>query len=225
MKITTMLSKGKNIDLQHLHAKKIGAINETNHSRLTEVELWIAFRAGDEAAFIHIYNQYVNRLFNYGCQFTPDKEMVKDCLQDFFVYLRNNRAGFSDTAYVKLYLLKAFKRRVIDYIKKNNREIKKNESYAFFQFPVELSSETLYINRQIQEEQMNKLNKALKNLANKEREAIYCFYYEGLSYKQIAELFDFSHVSSARRLIYRALSQLKKLIVILFASLVANPIP
>jgi RNA polymerase sigma-70 factor (ECF subfamily) len=75
---------------------------------------------------------------------------------------------------------------------------------------VELSSESIYINRQIKAEQLEKLNKALKGLNNKEREAIYYFYYEGLSYEQIAEIFNFSHVSSARRLMYRGLNHLRK---------------
>lgn len=214
-----MFSEGKNTDLQHLHSEKTGAINETNHSKLTEIELWNSFKTGDEAAFIHIYNQYADVLFNYGCQFTSDKEMVKDCLQDFFIYLRKNRAGFSNITYIKMYLLKSFKRRVIEYLKKYSKEREKTELFVFFQFPVELSSETFYINEQIQEEQISRLNKALQDLASKEREAIYYFYYEGLSYEQIAELFDFSHVSSARRLIYRALSQLKKFMMVFCASL------
>ena len=196
------------------YSDKNGEVNKANGSKLSASELWDAFRSGDEGAFIQIYNQYANILFNYGCQFTPDREMVKDCLQDFFIYLRKNRAGFSDTSHVKMYLLKAFKRRVVDYLKKYKKEGEQNESFLFYQFPVELSSETIYINQQIEEEQIQKLNRALKALDAKEREAIYYFYYEGLSYEQIAEIFNFSHVSSARRLIYRGLSQLRKLILI-----------
>src|SRR5690606_34644855 len=116
----------------------------------------------------------------------------------------------------------AFKRRVLDYLKKNSKESERNESFLFFQFPVELSSETIYINRQIEEEQIHQLNKALKALDSKEREAIYHFYYEGLSYEQIAEIFNFSHVSSARRLVYRGLSQLRKLILIFYLTTVVD---
>jgi RNA polymerase sigma factor (sigma-70 family) len=208
------LSDDHSITLQKTSFKKEDPINDVDESNTADAKLWTAFKNGDEAAFIQIYNQYANILFNYGCQFTADRELVKDCLQDFFIYLRKNRTGFSNTSHVKMYLLKAFKRRVVDYLKKYNRECEKNESFLFYQFPVELSSETIYINRQIEEEQIQKLNRALKALDAKEREAIYYFYYEGLSYEQIAEIFNFSHVSSARRLIYRGLSQLRKLILI-----------
>lgn len=188
-------------------------VNKGNASKLSDTELWNAFRDGDEGAFIQIYHQYANILFNYGCQFTADREMVKDCLHDFFIYLRKNRSGFGHTSFIKMYLLKAFRRKVVDYLKKLQKESQKNEAFLFSQFPVELSSETVYINQQIEEDQLKKLNRALKSLDSKEREAIYYFYYEGLSYDQIAEIFAFSHVSSARRLVYRGLSQLRKLIV------------
>jgi RNA polymerase sigma factor (sigma-70 family) len=209
-----MIPDGQKILPQHLGAKK-SAISKHAPPDPSSEELWKAFKNGDEAAFIQIYHRYANTLFNYGCQLSPDRELVKDCLQDFFIYLRKNRAGFSDTSHVKMYLLKAFKRRVVDYLKKYYKESVKNESSLFYQFPVELSSETIYINRQIEDEQIQKLNTALKSLDSKEREAIYYFYYEGLSYEQIAEIFNFSHVSSARRLVYRGLGQLRKLILIL----------
>ena len=209
------LSEGNSITSQKTSLRKKEPMDEVDNSNTADAKLWKAFRNGDEAAFIAIYDAYANTLFNYGCQFTPDRELVKDCLQDFLIYLRKNRRGFSDTPHVKLYLLKAFRRRVVDYLKKYNKENKQNESFLFYQFPVELSSETIYINQQIEEEQIEKLNRALKTLDAKEREAIYHFYYEGLSYEQIAEIFGFSHVSSARRLIYRGLSRLRKLLLVL----------
>jgi RNA polymerase sigma factor (sigma-70 family) len=216
------LSEGKNSSSQHPFSENTNQLNDKAFGKSAAEEIWKAFKNGDEAAFIHIYNQYANVLYNYGCQLTPDREMVKDCLQDFFIYLRKNRAGFSDTAYIKMYLLKAFKRRVLDYLKKNNRESEKKESFLFFQFPVELSCETIYINRQIEDEQIHRLNKALQALDSKEREAIYYFYYEGLSYEQIAAIFEFSHVSSARRMVYRGLSRLRKLILMYFLTIATD---
>ncbi|CAN5482615.1 sigma-70 family RNA polymerase sigma factor [soil metagenome] len=197
--------------------------NKNDNSTLSDKLIWDAFKNGDEAAFITIYKDYVNKLYNYGCQFTSDREMVKDCLQDFFIYLRKNRLGFGETTSIKLYLFKSFKRRVIDYLKKFNKEYQQNEKFAFSQFSVELSSESIYINQQIEASQLEKLNKALKALDTKEREAIYYFYYEGLSYEQIAEIFNFSHVSSARRVMYRGLCNLRQFFsfstLILIASL------
>lgn len=214
-----MLTKVENYVPQHLPRRSLETLNE--YAKLPDGLIWEAFKKGDELAFITIYQDYANVLFNYGCQFSPDREMVKDCLQDFFLYLRKNRAGFGKTDSIKLYLFKAFRRRVVDYLKKYSRESQLNETIAFLQFPVELSSEAVYINRQIEAEQLEKLNKALRALDSREREAIYYFYYEGLSYEQIAEMFSFSHVSSARRVVYRGLSHLRKFFSLSVLALIA----
>lgn len=215
-----MPSESNLFEFQPFKSRATGLSHRDDHTS-SDVELWSAFRNEDEAAFIQLYNQYANVLFNYGCQFCHDREMVKDCLQDFFIYLRKNRAGFNDTSFIKMYLFKAFRRRIVDYLKRHDRECRNNEDARHLQFSVELSSENIYINNQLEEEQISRLNQALKVLDKKEREAIYYFYYEGLSYEQIGEIFHFSHVSSARRLIYRSLSQLRKLILFHFLSMIS----
>lgn len=209
-----MISSGKTPEKHFLIPEENKFVKRADLTDPSSEGLWEAFKEGDEAAFIEIYKQYTDILFNYGCQFTGDRELIKDCLQDFFIYLRKNRAGLGHAPHLKMYLMKSFRRRVIDYLKKNEKECRRNEAFLIYQFPVELSSETIYINRQIEEEQIQKLNTALKALDAKEREAIYYFYYEGLSYEQVAEIFNFSHVSSARRLIYRGLGRLRKIILI-----------
>lgn len=189
--------------------KKETNLNYLDQDNISDKILWEAFKKGDELAFIRIYKNYSKVLYDYGCKYSPDKEMVRDCLQDFFLYLRKNRLGFGDTNSIKLYLFKAFRRRVIDYHKKNCCEFSLNEPIAFLQVSSELSIESLYINKQVKAEQLERLNTALTTLDRKERQAIYYFYFKGLSYEQIAERFNFSHVSSARRVMYRSLRQLR----------------
>ena len=194
--------------------KKESSLNYIDNDKLSDTILWEAFKRGDELAFIRIYKNYSKLLYDYGCKYSADKEMVRDCLQDFFLYLRKNRQGFGETNSIKLYLFKAFRRRVVDYHKKNSCDFSLNELFVFSQFPSELSIESIYINKQVKAEQLEKLNKALTTLDRKERQAIYYFYYKGLSYEQIAERFNFSHVSSARRVMYRGLRQLRNFLSI-----------
>lgn len=184
----------------------------------SDEDIWQSFKDGDEAAFIFIYRSYANLLYNYGAKFSQDRELVADCLQDFFLYLRKNRERLGKTTSIKLYLLKSFRRRVIEYVTKSLNEKKRNSNALTFQLEIEVSHELKYIDAQAKEEQTKKLNAALERLDQKEREAVFFFYYEGLSYKEIAELLEFSHVSSARRLIYRALGNLKELFSVVLVS-------
>jgi RNA polymerase sigma-70 factor (ECF subfamily) len=115
-------------------SKNAGSSNYIDYSKLPDKSLWEAFKSGDEFAFINIYKEYSNKLYNYGCQFCEDKEMVKDCLQDFFIYLRKNRLGFAETNSIKMYLFKAFKRRVVDYLNKNTSEFRLSKMFALLNF-------------------------------------------------------------------------------------------
>ncbi|WP_158856592.1 RNA polymerase sigma factor [Lunatibacter salilacus] len=187
--------------------------NQEN-SKLADRDLWEHFKQGDESAFICIYKAYANPLFHFGCQFCGDREAVKDCLQDFFIYLRKNRAGFGATDSIRFYLLKSFKRRMLETIKTQSKTTEKKLRFTMEQFPVELSSEAKFIQQQMEVDLLADLNRALESLDNREREAIYYFYYQGLSYEQIADIFDFSYISSARRLIYKALANLRKTMLI-----------
>ncbi len=168
---------------------------------------WRDFKNGDEEAFILIYQKYANILYGYGCRFSDDNEIVKDCLQDFFIYLREKRSGLGNPTSLKFYLLKAFKRRVIVYLKKRQKERGKKSLYK--EFRIEHLSESVYIVGQ-EDLQLVNLEKVLKLLNSVEREAIYYYYYQNLSYQEVAELLGFSHISSARRIIYRALTKMRK---------------
>ena len=203
------LSNGNDPCLYFPPAGETLTANYGEFNKISDQLLWNAFKRGDEPAFIRIYNDYSGLLYYYGCKYSPDKELVRDCLQDFFLYLRKNKSGFGDTNSIKLYLLKAFRRRIIEYLKKDKCQFNVKEPSEYIQFGVEASIEVVYINKQIKAEQMERLNKAINTLDPIEQEAIYYFYFKGLSYEQIARIFNFSHVSSARRVMYRSLRQLR----------------
>ena len=82
--------------------------------------LWNDFIKGDENAFRLIYLQYVQSLFKYGCNFTRDEALVKDCIHDVFIDLSKYRSDLSSTNNIKLYLFKSLKRKIIRSLGKEN---------------------------------------------------------------------------------------------------------
>ncbi|MDN5202114.1 sigma-70 family RNA polymerase sigma factor [Fulvivirgaceae bacterium BMA10] len=173
-----------------------------------DVEVWKSFKGGDEQAFNFLYRKYVQQLFNYGCQFSRDKEFVKDCIQDLFIYLRRQRSKLGDTSSIKAYLFKSLRRDVLRKIKKEKkRQIEPLGNYQDFE--ISLSPETKLIHGQLIEEKRNHLEKALAKLSVKQREAIILYYYENLGYKEIAEILEMKMVKSARKLVYRAMDTLR----------------
>ena len=79
-------------------------------------------------------------------------------------------------------------------------------------FEIEISEtpEIKLINQSLDEEIKERLSKSMIKLTARQKEAIIYFYYEGMSYPEIADLMGFQSVKSARKLIYRAIEALRK---------------
>jgi RNA polymerase sigma factor (sigma-70 family) len=209
------------------HLKPLSKVIETSEAKMiplwndSESQLWDHFREGDELAFGQIYRDYVNYLFNYGSKFSSDRDLVMDCVQDFFLYLREHREGLSATTSIKYYLLRSFRRRLTIYTSKLDKRKHHSTDELDFHLEVHENKSLNFIEQEAEAFMVKKLNKCLEKLCPKEREAVFFYYYEGISYKEIAEIMEFTHISSARRLIYTALSNLK---VILLNPSISKPL-
>lgn len=67
----------------------------------------------------HIFERYVRVLFMYGSQFTGDRELVKDCIQDVFVKIYSNRSNLRPTDNIKYYLFAALRNSLLNNLKRN----------------------------------------------------------------------------------------------------------
>lgn len=172
-------------------------------------EIWSAFQNGNEGAFTFIYDHYFETLYNYGCQFTSDTGLVEDLLQDFFVDLRLKIGKNSKVSYIKAYLLKSFRRKIIRHLKKKKVLIF-TDGFAEGDFKISFRPDMHFMETQFHLEQQKYLGRMLNKLAPREREAVYYFYFENLDYKSISQIMGLSSTKSARNLIYKALTSLKK---------------
>ena len=87
---------------------------------LTEKMLWSQVREGDESAFEELYNLYADSLLAYGMKFTPDREQVKDIIQDLFVRIIKRHDSLPEVENVKAYLLHAFRNNLLDFLFKSD---------------------------------------------------------------------------------------------------------
>lgn len=171
--------------------------------------IWLAFKEGDESAYVFMYQKYFADLINYGSQFTRNGQLVEDCVQDLFIDLKKNRKNLTDkNTSIKFYLFKSLKRRVIEYRKKIEKvSLEPTEGQS--EFEIVLPIEALLVEKQIKEEQLLKLSEAVQQLTSRQREVLYYLFYAELSYEEIREIMGFDHVRSVRNIFYKALDRLK----------------
>ncbi|MEL7586870.1 MAG: RNA polymerase sigma factor [Prolixibacteraceae bacterium] len=178
------------------------------HSGKNDNELWAAFLKGDQQVLSLIYLLHVNALFDYGCRISSDHDLIKDCIQDTFFTILKNRRTLSPTNNVRLYLFKAFKRKLIRELQKKTRYLQINAENGD-RFEINFLKSFDHAELEVTEEQKQKLLEAVNILSARQREAIYLRFIRGMDYRDISVIMDLNYQSS-RALIHRAIGKLRE---------------
>jgi RNA polymerase sigma factor (sigma-70 family) len=178
---------------------------------MDDAALWTAFRNGDERAFMIIFDNFSKSLYNYGCKILPEKEIVKDAIQELFIELWKNRATLGETGAIKFYLFKCLYRKLLRIQSKNSKSI-------FVRFSSGMSEEILpsheffLIAEQISAEQREHLVALLDKLTKRQREAVFLRYFEELSFEKISGIMNLSK-QAVYNLISQALEHLRRSVI------------
>jgi RNA polymerase sigma-70 factor (ECF subfamily) len=140
-------------------------------------------RNGDKEALFSMMAFYYNDLFRYGIKFTADKDITKDIIGQFFIHVWDHRQQFCAAENFKCYLIVAFKRFVIDYLRKISRQLNLSDYEAQV---YEYSYEDYIVAWQSEESVKALLHKAIQELPERQRELIQLRFYEQLSHEEIA---------------------------------------
>ncbi|MGV8096559.1 MAG: RNA polymerase sigma factor [Mangrovibacterium sp.] len=182
-------------------------VMEKKRITISDKELWIDFISGKEEAFKAIYEQYFPELFKYGCYFSDDEDLVKDCIQDLFVNLHNYRSKLKLTDKIRPYLIVSFKQNIFKKLRSISEGKKKLISIESLSFDYSFAEDT----SENDDDKIALLQNAMSGLTARQREAIYLKYVTGLSYEELSAAMDLSYQAS-RNLIYHAMERLRKVI-------------
>lgn len=171
-------------------------------------ERWVRFKAGDAVAFGQLSEQFYRTLYNYGTRFTTDTELIRDCIQDLFFDLWSRRQQLSETAFVKAYLLKAFRHKLIKVSQSAKRWQAEEDEIDFLAYESEPSAEQLIILDEHRQQQVDHLQRLISQLTKRQQEIIYLRFYQQLDHDQIAEVMNLSR-QGVSNLLYRSLKELK----------------
>ncbi|QRR03853.1 RNA polymerase sigma factor [Dyadobacter sandarakinus] len=173
-----------------------------------DAELWTYFRQGDENAYTELARRYYRTLLHYGLRFTPNLQLVEDILQDLLVHLWLHRDSISDTPYVKFYLVKAFRHRMIKTIRPLSGEVELTDH--FDSVNPEFSSEDMLIGDETEIALTRQVRNAIDKLPARQQEVIYLRFFQNLRPDEIAGLLSINP-QSVSNIIQRALSNLRDL--------------
>ncbi|MEQ9437571.1 MAG: sigma-70 family RNA polymerase sigma factor [Cyclobacteriaceae bacterium] len=174
----------------------------------SDAEIWQAFKDGDTQALEYIYSEYVNKMYNYGCQLTTHEALVSDCIQALFTEMIRKRQQLGDTSSIKFYLFKALRRKLMRALKRELKQVSFSDLVRSEGFNVQNDTEAKFIQQEFSDQQKSIIANECNKLPAKQKEALLLYFYEGLSYQEIAETLGMTRTKSARALIYRAIHSL-----------------
>ena len=189
---------------------------------ISDQQLWQSFLDGDDQSLEEIYRKFFDDLYRYGKKWLSDAFLTEDVIQDLFIKLIRNRKNLSSVTSIKYYLFKAFRSIALDKLRSEGKVNLEND-LSSENFPLYITPEHLYIEKEEFEAIRQKLSKAINQLTPRQREAIFLKYIEGFSYSEVSEMMDLS-VKGTYKLMARAVEALKSQIPlsILYFQLLKN---
>jgi len=185
-----------------------GGVNCIWMNEWTDIQLFDALRDGHKDALSILYLRHHNYLMHYGLQIGADQILVEESIQELFTHLFESYDHFGEVRYVRAYLFKAFRRRVVAIMGyEKGRKDSENRwlDHVDMRFSIN-DFDNLHVDR---EKLQSVLVDALNKLPWRQREAVYLRYYNGLSTKEIADIMGAANQTVLNTL-FQALKKLRK---------------
>ena len=173
------------------------------------IALWQKLKDGNVEALGLLYDIFIDDLFIYGSQFSPDRQKIMDSIHDVFLNLFKYRDKLASTDNVKYYLFRSLKNQIL---KESKSKLQFTSDIRFFDTKNIFNSVPSYEDELIEFESLDKrdfkLTNALSCLTKKQKQCIALRFNDDLQYEEIAEIMNVS-VQTSRTIIYRAIKLLR----------------
>jgi RNA polymerase sigma factor (sigma-70 family) len=188
---------------QIIPAKVSEALTDTHEGKV-EREAWLQLVKGEKDALMSLYDLCYDTMYRYGQRIVRDRSIIEDCIQEIFLELWEKNTNLPIVIFVKPYLLKIVKRKLL---KMNSLKIDEVENNEAVHGLVE-SIEDILISEENTNAISNRLHRAISKLTKRQREIIALKFFNELSYDEIA---DFTGLSQRRiyNLVHESVRQLR----------------
>jgi len=162
----------------------------------------------DHTSFDQLYNKYVQLLLVYGLQFTSDRELVKDCIQDVFVKLYETKTQLHHIENMDVYLRIALKNRIINSLKREKILAKYVNTSEFSDIDDFTAEQQLEYS---EEEEHNRklIEMILKLLTPQQKKVVQYRFIEGLTLEEISNALQINY-QSVQNILQRSIKKIKK---------------
>jgi len=188
---------------QIIPAKVTEILTDTPESKV-EREAWLQLLKGEKNALMSLYDLCYDTMYRYGQRIVRERSVIEDCIQEIFLELWEKKTNLPIVIFVKPYLLKIVKRKLL---KQNSLKVGDPDNAEAVHGLIE-SIEEILIAEENTNAISNRLHRAISKLTKRQREIIALKFFNELSYEEIA---DFTGLSQRRiyNLVHESVRQLR----------------
>lgn len=175
-----------------------------------DVALMLAFQAGDESAFIKLYEKYRDRVVNFTRRFLTSQAQGEEAAQDVFLKLYQAAPRYKPGGRFSTYLYRIATNHCLNLVSRHDHKRVDRGTELGERSEALMEDDGVTPEAALGAQQMKEaVHKAMGNLADNQRAALLLCHYQGLSYKEAAEVIEVSE-GAVKSLIHRAREKLAK---------------
>ena len=180
---------------------------------MNDEQLVKQFQSGDQQAFDEILRRYQDKVLNTCFRFLAREDDARDATQDIFIKVYHALPSFKPKAKFSTWLYRIAVNHSLNVVRSNKRRLwMKSFSMATDQNELGIIANGKDPHTKMERDERAALvQRALEKLNQEQRVAVILHRFEGLSYKEVAEVMNTS-VSSVESRLFRARQKLANLL-------------
>ena len=159
-----------------------------------------AFQAGDDFAFVSLYNRYKGPIFTYCLKMLLDRDLAQDVMQETFLRIYENRDRLLNTNSFRAWTFTIARNQCLNQFRLSNKHVQLDDAYAATLPQALAQSQEATLEKS---EQAALVNHFLGRLKPEYREVIVLREYQNMTYDEIAAVTR-STLSSVKSRLFKA---------------------
>jgi len=177
---------------------------------MTDNELVNAYAQGSNEAFDTLLYRYKSKVYSYIYFIVRNKEITEDIFQDTFIRVINTikQGRYTDTGKFVAWVNRIAHNLIIDYFRneRNENTVSNDDFVEYDLFNNQKFSEHTIEDRIVKDQVFKDIHKLVGTLPENQREVVLMRYYDGLSFKEIADKTNVSINTALGRMRYALLN-------------------
>lgn len=173
------------------------------------ISLWSSFLDGNKKALSSLYHAYYPSLYRYGLRLIHNDELIKDSIQELFLYMWEHHTSLNPVQSVKSYLLLSLRRVIFVNIQRDKSRYIRNKQYVDGMLDDHKNIEDLLISKDNNNIRTNLVKNAYSRLSQRQKEVVRMKYFEGFSTDEICDLLGLKR-QSVYNCLCEAITKLQK---------------